>query len=275
MKKTKQQILSQFFTPVWVAEILFNEHFSHLNGTDLVWEPSCGKGNCLSAIPSHVPAIGSELDEELVPKAIENTGRNVYQGDFRTVQFDELERVTAIFGNPPFSVGVFEQFMRRAENLLKVGQKAGFIIPAYFFQTSKTFMRFARKWDVRQEILPRDMFKSEYTLSKPLLFATFTRDNHPQLIGFRLHKELIDIDALKTDIQEILNHKVKKNGSVWREVTIKAMKDAGGHATLTQLYSHIEGKRPTENPFWKDQVRKLVQQFPFERIGEAEYKLAS
>ncbi len=161
---------SQFFTPVWAAEILFNQHFAHLTDKDLVWEPSCGQGSFLSVVPDHIQAIGSDIDLALVAVSHANTGRKVYNGDFRYVTFEEIDRVTAITGNPPFDLDVFEQFMQRAETILAIGNKAGFILPAYFFQTSKTFQRLSRKWDIDQKMIPRDVFHS---LSKPLVWASF------------------------------------------------------------------------------------------------------
>ena len=265
--------LSQFFTPAWAAEFLYNKHFSHLTGNDLVWEPSCGPGSFLSAIPHHIPAFGSDIDPALVQKAHNNTNRPVYCGDFRYIQIDQLNRVTAIIGNPPFNLKVFEEFMIRCENILALGNKAGFILPAYFFQTARTFMRFARKWDISQEIIPVDLFKSDRVLSKPLIFASFIRDNFPQLIGFSLHKELCDVNALDKQLKEMLNHQIKRKGSIWRQVLINVVNDAGGTVTLDQVYKKMEGKRPTENPFWKDQIRKLIQQAPFKRVDNATYQL--
>lgn len=273
MSMTHQKKYSQYFTPVWAAEILFNEHFSHLTNKDLVWEPSCGAGSMLSAIPKHIPAIGSDIDPDYVKIAGENTGRSVYEGDFCTINFSGIDKITAMFGNPPFSVDVFEQLMQRCETILAKGNKAGFILPAYFFQTSATFMRFARKWDIEQQIIPRDLFEGPSLLTKPLVFATFMRDDFPKLFGFRLHAELCDVKALKSDIRDILNHQVKRNGSVWKEVLIKVVRDNGGTVTLNQVYKNMEGKRPTENPFWKEQVRKLIQQNPFQRVDDATYQL--
>lgn len=271
MSNTKK--LSQFFTPVWAAEILFNEHFKHLTEKDLVWEPTCGQGSFLSAIPKHIPAIGSEIDPTLVQTATYNTGRPVYHGDFRMITFDRLNEVTAIVGNPPFSLDLFEQFMQRCENILPVGKKAGFILPAYFFQTSKTFMRFARHWDISQEIIPRDLFKTEGLLSKPLIWASFIRDDFPKLFGFRLHAELCDVNNLTNAVKDILTKQVRRNGSVWREVLVQVVRDSGGTVTLDQVYKNMQGKRPTENPFWKEQVRKLIQTSPFQKVGDATYQL--
>lgn len=270
---SKEKELSQFFTPVWAAEILFNEHFSHLTEKDTVWEPSCGPGNCLSVVPPHIQAIGTDIDPVLSEQAKINTNRKVYTGDFRTVMFEELQSVTAMFGNPPFKLNVFEQFMDRSSNILRIGNKAGFIIPAYFFQTSRTFMRFARKWYIKQEIIPRDLFKGEGLLSKPLIWASFIREDSPKIVGFRLHAELCDINALKEEIKEIVS--TSKSGSVWKTAVIHVVKENGGTATLSDIYKAIEGKRPTSNPFWKEQVRKVVQSGSFERTEESTYKLVA
>lgn len=240
----KQRSLSQFFTPVWAAEILFNEHFSHLTEQDTVWEPSCGKGAFLSVIPQHIQAVGSDIDPEMVKLAADNTGRPVYHGDFRSVGFDRLNGVTAIVGNPPFSCDAFEQFMQRCENILAIGKKAGFILPAYFFQTSRTFMRFARRWEISQEIIPRDLFKGEGLLSKPLIWASFIRENSPKIIGFRLHAELCDINTLKESVRQLLNEQVKRRGSVWQEAVINIVKGSGGTITLDQLYKNNAGPAP-------------------------------
>ncbi len=273
MQIDNQKKLGQFFTPVWAAEILFKEHFSHLTDKDFVWEPSCGQGSCLSAIPAHIPAVGSEIDPALAELAYKNTGRPIYTGDFRYVSFPELNRITAVFGNPPFTLDAFEGLMERCSMILSLGNKAGFIIPAYFFQTARTFMRFARKWEITQEIIPVDLFKGERVLSKPLIFASFIRDNSPQIVGFRLHSELCDMQSLDKEIRNILNNQVKRSGSVWREALVKVVQDSGGTATLNDVYTRMQKKRPTENPFWKEKIRQIIQESPFKKVDTATYQL--
>lgn len=266
-----QKSLSQFFTPAWAAQLLFNKHFPYLTQKDLVWEPTCGTGACLAAIPAHIPAVGTEIDPTLIPLAIANTSRPIYQGDFRSVTFPELSRVTAIFGNPPFSCDLFEQFLHRCTTILKKDNKAAFILPAYFFQTSATLLRFARKWDIHQEMIPRDLFKGCGVLSKPLIFASFIRNDFPKLFGFTLYQELRDINGLNAEARESVSKKVSR--SVWKDLVIENVKAAGGTVSLQELYERVQGKRPTENPFWKDQIRKVIQQSPFVRVGEAKYQL--
>lgn len=269
----KQKNLGQFFTPIWAAEILYNVHFSHLTEKDTVWEPTCGKGSFLSVIPDHIKAVGSDIDPKMV-NISKNTGRPIYEGDFRTVQFPELSHVTAMIGNPPFILDLFEEFMERCENILKEGNKAGFIIPAYFLQTSRTTRRIGKKWSMDQEMLPRDLFEGQGVLSKPISFVSFFRHDSPYMKGFRLYAELCDVKALKDSVQEILKHGGKRKG-VWKEVLVNVVDDLGGKATLEQIYTNMEGKRPTENPFWKEQIRKIIQQAPFERIDDGTYKLVA
>lgn len=264
---------SQFFTEVWASEMLFETHFSHLTANDLVFEPSCGNGSMLSAIPKHIPAIGNDIDPVLSKLAHENTGRIVHNGDFRTVQFEGMERVTAMFGNPPFELDVFEGLMQRFSNIMSIGNKAGFLLPCYFLQTADTFMRFARNWYMDQKMIPRNLFKG---LSKPLMFATFIRENNPEIHGgFQLYAELCDVNRLKDNVREIVATRTKRNGSVWREAVISIMQDIGGKATLDDLYNMMEKKRPTENSYWREKVRQVVQAAPFKRIETGTYILTS
>ncbi|HVT35101.1 MAG TPA: hypothetical protein VHE37_05940, partial [Nevskiaceae bacterium] len=80
----RRRELNQFFTPLFVAEALVERYFSHLTSRDLVLEPSCGDGAFLAAIPSHIPAVGVEIDPVMAQRA-RATGREVISGDFRTV----------------------------------------------------------------------------------------------------------------------------------------------------------------------------------------------
>ena len=261
--------LGQYFTPAWAAEILFDAHFSHLTDADLVWEPTCGTGACLAAVPEHIPAVGTELDSELAAIASANTGRLVSVGNCLTA--DLPPNITAVFGNPPFTLKLFMQLMDRCAGILKTGHKAGFILPAYFLQTSGTVRDMAREWSIHQEIIPRDLF---HGLSKPLIFASFIRDNYPKLIGFRLFDQVFEIRATNPKTQEELASKINGPRSVWREVIVGAITAAGGKAPLNRIYREIEGRRPTPNPFWKEQIRKVLQKDKtFFKISAHEYAL--
>lgn len=258
--------LGQFFTGAWAAEYLFDAHFGHLTSASMLWEPTCGPGHMLCAVPSHIPCIGTEIDPMLAQRARIASGRPVITGNCLEV---ELPRVTAVFGNPPFNLTLFDQLLQRCAEILALGNKAGFIIPAYFLQTSRTVMQLGRKWCISQEIIPRDLF---HGLSKPLIFGSFTRDNRPQLIGFRLFPELAAIKELSARVQEDLSTRINGTRSVWRETVKQVITDLGGTAPLSDIYRHIEGRRPTANQFWKEKVRQVCQQ-SFSRVQEGVYSI--
>lgn len=259
--------LGQFFTQAWAGEQLFDAHFGHLTGSDMVWEPTCGPGLMLAAIPAHIPCIGTEIDPLLAQRARIDSGRPVIAGNCLEV---ELPAITAVFGNPPFSSPIFKRLMDRCAILLQPGQKAGFILPAYFFGYARQIMKFNRKWTLSQEIIPRDLFPK---LTMPLIFGSFTRDNRPQLIGFRLFPELASIRQLSERAQEDLSIRIDGPRSVWRETVKQVLNELGGTAPLSDIYRHMEGRRPTTNQFWKEKIRQVCQQ-SFNRVQEGVYSLS-
>jgi type I restriction-modification system DNA methylase subunit len=60
-----QRSMGQYMTPDWAAEALVDRYFSDLGESDLVLEPSCGRGAFLRALPAHVQALGVEIDPNL------------------------------------------------------------------------------------------------------------------------------------------------------------------------------------------------------------------
>ena len=191
--------LGQFFTPAWAAEALVEEFFPNLSASDLVLEPSCGTGSFLQARPRHVPAIGIEIDPRLAIEAARNTGREVITGDFCSV--DLPAGITAMIGNPPFELSLVERLLARAAQIIPMEGRAGFVLPAYFFQTHGTVERLRRQWAIQQQMIPRTLFPG---LSKPLVFAMFTRSNSRALFGFCLYDQVVEMDQLAQDAQRIL-----------------------------------------------------------------------
>jgi hypothetical protein len=257
--------LCQYFTPAWAAEKLFDAHFGYLTKRDMVWEPTCGPGNMLSAIPSHIPAIGTEIDPALAFHAQASTGRMVLCGSALDVK---LPRINAVFGNPPFILSFFEKLMARCERLLAIGDKAGFIIPAYFFQTSRTTVDLAKNWGVYQEIIPRNLFPR---LTKPLLFATFVRDTRSNLYGFRLFAEVEAMRSLEEQFQKDLVNADGQRG-VWKKAVGGVLARLGGSGSLEAIYAGIESNRPTPNKFWREKVRQICQQ-DFKRVDKGIYSV--
>lgn len=132
----RNESLSQWFTPAWAAVALVDRYFSSLTSSDLVIEPSCGPGAFLQAIPEHVPAIGVEIDPALAALARKNTGRTIITGDFATATLPQ--GATAIIGNPPFKLPLFEKFLTRASRMLPELGRCGFLLPTYFFRHRHT-----------------------------------------------------------------------------------------------------------------------------------------
>lgn len=260
--------LSQYFTPRWAAEILYDAHFSHLGSNDLLWEPTCGTGNIIASVPLNVPCIGTELDPELVIQA-KRYGRPIIEGNCLTADLSEYGKITAVFGNPPFVMELFEKLLERCSKMLDIGHKAAFIIPAYFLQTSHTVVRLGKKWSISQEMLPRNIFPNSI---KPLTFGTFIRDNSPMLIGFRLYHETAMMDEFSKDTKEELYYGSSETRSIWKSAIANTLNRLGGKASLKDIYDSMRNNRPTKNEFWKEQIRKVLQK-SFVRIDEGIYSL--
>jgi site-specific DNA-methyltransferase (adenine-specific) len=262
--------LGQYFTPAWFAQMLYDEHFSHLTERDVVWEPAAGIGACLAAIPAHVQAHGTEIDPCLARIAAERTGRRVDVGDFCTAPMPE--GVSAVFGNPPFELALVEKLLARCAPVLSEGNSCGLVLPAYFFQTSSTVVRLNSKWTISHSMIPRDLFNRPVQMVKPLIFALFTRDNAPRLVGFCGYQETKETRELPEKSQRLMDESFNGPRSVWREVLATVLRELGGEAPLSAIYRAVEGRRPTGNPAWKEQLRKVAKAH-FTWVAEGVYAL--
>lgn len=258
--------LSQYMTPAWFAELVIERYFSRLSGHDHVLEPSCGTGSFLLALPDTVPATGVELDPALAAIARESTGRRVITGDFRTASLDV--QPTAIIGNPPFKVDVIERFLLRAHELLPAGGQAGFILPAYTFQTAATVMRLAGRWSITQEAMPRNVFPR---ISVPLLFALFTKDERRTLVGFALYQEAYDALRLQQQYREAIS----AGPGIWRRLCQLALRRLGGEAPLPEIYAELQGRHPGAGQFWREKVRQTLRHYAdtFAVVRDGRYRL--
>ena len=48
-------------------------------------------------------------------------------------------------------------------------------------------------------------------------------------------------------------------GPLWPRVIRLAVERLGGEADLQEIYREIEGSRPTNTPFWREQIRKVIR----------------
>ncbi len=261
--------LGQWFTPAWAAEILYNAHFSELTEKDMVWEPSVGTGAFLSAVPSNVRAIGSEIDPAMAQIAAARTGRPVVVGDFCTVPIPEDE-ITAIVGNIKFELSLLDKLLARSR-FLPEGSKCGLLLPTYMFQTYGNVIRWNRDfcYTIEKEAIPRGLFPG---IKTPLDFAIFTRDAQPHLIGFRLYDELKVIRDLPLPTQKLLSEVGNGSRSVWVKACFEGLRKIGGRGRPSDVCRALEENRPTDNPWWKEQVRKVLRKH-FPCVGDATYAL--
>lgn len=259
-----QAALGQYFTPFWAARELVERNFPDLSADDVVIEPTAGPGAFLNAIPEHVPAFGVEIDPALARMARANTGRTIITGDVTAVGFPM--QPTVAIGNPPFSLAIFEQILARLHQVLPERAQAGFICPAYFLQTPRSVMRMHEHWSIRADLLPRTLFPS---LSKPLVFAMFTKEAERRLIGFALYHEVNHVEGLDQVYQDLLN----RSKSGWVEAIARVMVRHGGVVSLQTLFQELASRRPTATAWWKEQIRKVVRGPHFHDHGNAMYGL--
>lgn len=243
--------LGQYPTPQWAAEALVESFFPDLGAGHVMIEPSCGPGSFLSAVPASVVAIGVDIDPLMAERARRNTGCRVLVGDFRTIELDF--EPTHVIGNPPFNLKLIDGFLDRAHELLPQGGQAGFILPAYAFQTAARVAGYADRWSLSQSMIPRNLFPG---LSLPLVFATFLKDQRRTLIGFALYRETAAVQKLPAAYRDVL---ATVGGAVWPRVIRLAVERLGGEADLQEIYREIEGNRPTNTPFWREQIRKVIR----------------
>lgn len=263
----RRKLLHQWLTPLWVAEALVERHFADLGSGDLVLEPSCGHGAFLRALPDGVRAVGIEIDKVSAARCRRATGRDVVVGDFRSVELDL--RPTAVLGNPPFDMDVVDAFLDRSHALLPEGGRVGFVLPAYAFQTASRVVRYAERWSLAQEMIPRNVFPG---LRLPLVFALFGKDRRRAMVGFALYREAVEVNAMPAEMREALR---AGEGSPWGNVVAAALKALGGKAALAEIYEAVWPKRPTGNPHWREKIRQtLARNGMFRKVGEATYAFA-
>lgn len=260
-----QKRFNQYFTPVWAAELLLKRHFPGLEpGRDCILDPTCGAGHFLMPIPEEVQAFGVEIDPEQAQAARDNTGREIVTSDFLSAELPF--KPSAIVGNPPFELKLFAQFLERCYDLLEYDQRAGFILPVYFFQTANTALKLFGDWSVSQELIPRNIFEG---LEKPLCFATFSKERNPQLHGFFLYTQRAALESLKAEYRSMfVGNGARAN--VWRETIAAAIELCGGRASLDQLYKTIENNKPTANKFWREKIRQIAAMY-FMRLEPGVY----
>jgi hypothetical protein len=253
----QRDLFGQYMTPLWIAEAIIERYFSDLDHGAAVIEPSCGDGRFLDAFRSLRPdidTVGVEIDPVLARIAAEK-GHNVRTGDFTDIDIDLIP--DAIVGNPPFEAKIIDQFLAKSYTMLRPGGRAGFILPAYYFQTASSVEAMRRRWSISAEQIPRSIFPGLRAL---LTFAIFSKDKQRSMVGFAFYETAAAVQRFAHRYRELVTAgNSRARVSVWRQVVSTALQSLGGEADLALIYAEIEGKRPTPNPFWKEKVRQIVQ----------------
>jgi site-specific DNA-methyltransferase (adenine-specific) len=260
--------LQQFFTPSWAAQRLVETCYPELGRNHVVIEPTCGKGAFIKAIPDNVQAYGIEIDPVLAETARYNTGRTIITGDFRLV--DLPERPTHIIGNPPFRKALVDELLQWAKEVLPQEGKAGLILPAYHMQFSSSVRRWQQDWSIRNNMIPKHLFPG---LKYPLCFIMFEKTVHKTFHGFLLYEEADSIRNLSKPAKLILQNG-KPRTSLWKALVDEALDYYGGSADLPKIYEWCGDRRPSDNPWWKQQIRKVCQDH-FTRTERATYARAA
>jgi len=244
--------LGQYMTPAFAGELLVER--MGLAAHERVVEFSCGDGRgFLRAIPPTIEhVVGIEIDGALAAQAIANSGRPVITGDFRTVALPF--EPTLFIGNPPFSRRLVDQFLGRMHRDLAEGGRAAMILPAYHFQWARPTLQWAEMFSIEQQMIPRELFPG---LMRPLNWVVFTKERQRRLFGFLIYPETAEVKGL-SPAAKLLLVQGRPRQSVWGAVVDAAIEAAGGDAELGQIYQFVCPRRPTENPNWKQQVRKVL-----------------
>lgn len=264
----RQALLEQYMTPLYAAEALVK--IAGITDSDRVVEPSCGRGTFLQSIPASVKqVVGIEVDSSLADQAVINSGRPVITGDFRTVEIPF--QPTLFIGNPPFSRRTVDEFLRRIHRELPWGGRAAFILPAYHFQWARPTMEWAEMFSIEQAMIPRELFPG---LTKPLNWVVFTKERIRRMVGFLIYPETVDTKDVSPEAKLMLVHGKPRKGA-WRSVVEAALEAAGGEAHVQDIYRFVAGRRPTDNPNWQQQIRKVLQEGEFTPRGDGVWSMAA
>lgn len=106
-----------------------------------------------------------------------------------------------------------------------------------------------------------------------MLFVLFEKGCGPRLlVGFTLYHEAHEINGMPNWAKALLIHGEPRR-QTWRVVVEGALQRIGGRGTLSEIYHAMRDSRPSENKWWKDKVRQVLQ-LHFVRVGPGEWALS-
>ena len=250
--------LDQWFTPPWAADVLVADALKGM-GTLSVLEPAAGTGNILGAIPSCHEALGIEIDPRMAEEARRRTGRQVLEGDYRYIDLGD-RRFGAIVGNPPFGAEDVDALVARSHQLLDEEGVLALILPAHLPASSERIEKWREKFSIEVQLLPRNLFPR---LTLPLAWTKMIKCQRRTLVGLMLFTEQGDVSAMPDETRRAL-----AKGATWCDVIADALASLGGTATLHEIYSAVEPRRRSPNPYWKDKTRQVLREYSTFKLVE-------
>lgn len=236
-----------FPTPTWAADLILNNRIPY-NDDSYFLEPTCGDGRWLDVIPQPCRKLGVELRADLVQVA-RTKGHTIIHGNALEVPFPT--GITHAIGNPPFEADFIDALLDKLHRTLPNDNGlAAFVLPTYYLQTSVHAYRLAQRWEIDVELIPRDIYPG---LSKPLMLTRLWRNKAKRGLGLFLYAETVDMRSMNNAARDNADRKT------WAQFVLDILEHLGGEATLEQMYRAASSKRPTANPFWQEQLRKVLR----------------
>jgi len=249
-------------TPSWLAHALVAR--AALRSRETVLEPTCGDGAILAQIPANVRAIGIEVDPVLATAARSATGREIVVGDVLETALPVP--LDAVIANPPFAQLFVERLFTRLHGALVDGGRMVMLLSAHLFQTSTTVVRYADRFALEVELVPRDVFPG---LQRPLVIATMRKTGERRIVGIAFAREIADLRKVPDTYRLILE---RSRTNVYVAAAERALQEIGRPATVDEVSAIIEGRRPTATRWWREALRRALAQ-SFERVAPGTYAI--
>ena len=248
-------------TPSWMAHAMVER--AELSDGTIVLEPTCGDGAILEQMPSSVTAIGVEIDPILAARASASTGRDIIVGDILSL---DLPSVDAVVANPPYQQRFVEKLFDRMHGVVVEGGVMVMLLSAHMFQTANTVVRYSDRWSLTIDLLPRDVYPG---LQLPLVLATMRKNSDRKIVGMAFIREVADLRSLPETYRTIFKRSHK---NVYVAAAERALREIGRPATIDEVCSAVEGRRPTDTRWWREALRRALAQ-SFVRIAPGTYAL--
>lgn len=151
------------------------------------------------------------------------------------------------------------------------GGQVGLILPAHRLSHARPMQDIMEQWSVSQDLLPKTLFPG---VTWPVVFAMFVKEQVRRFRGFFLFDECTAVGRAPENVRMVLVKGARRKG-VWRAVIEEAIKSLGGKASLDQIYSYIQGRKPKPIPTWQATIRRELQGDAFIKLENHTFELAT